>query len=270
MTLSNLAPVPPRGSVTLTDEGADPGDAGPKDALEGELEALRTKLAELQEVFYADGKRALLVVLQGRDTSGKDGTIGRVFGGMNPLGVRVTSFRRPTTDELAHDYLWRIHRAVPERGMIGIFNRSQYEDVLIVRVHQLVPESVWSRRYDQINAFERHLTECGTVIVKFMLHISRAEQAQRLRDRLDDPTKHWKFNAGDLGERERWDEYTKAYEDALSRCSTAEAPWYVVPADRKRVRDVLVARTLVRVMEGLGAKYPRADAEVLALKDTIR
>jgi PPK2 family polyphosphate:nucleotide phosphotransferase len=268
MTLSDLTPVPPGHRVELTDAGAaEAADA--KDALKAELDRLRTRLGELQEVFYADGRRALLVVLQGRDTSGKDGTIGHVLGGMNPLGVRVTSFRKPTTEELAHDYLWRVHRAVPERGMIGIFNRSHYEDVLVVRVHELVPEAVWSRRYDQINAFERHLTECGTVIVKFMLHISRAEQAQRLRDRLDDPTKNWKFNAGDLAERARWDEYTRAYEDALSRCSTAEAPWYIVPADRKRVRDVLVARTLVRVMEGLGAQYPQAAAEVLALKEKI-
>lgn len=269
MTLRDLTPLTAGTRVGLGDRDADIEDAGSRPALEAERDALRSRLSELQEVFFADGRRALLVVLQGRDTSGKDGAIRHVFGAMNPLGVRVTSFRKPTTDELAHDYLWRVHRAAPERGMIGVFNRSHYEDVLVVRVHELVPEAVWSRRYDQINAFEQHLVECGTVVVKFMLHISRKEQADRLRARLDDPTKNWKFNAGDLGERAKWDEYTSAYEDALARCSTPAAPWYVVPADRKRVRDVLIARTLVRVLEGLDSKFPPADPEVLALRDTI-
>ena len=269
MTLQDLAPLAPGARVSLTDAAAKVDRAGSGDALETELEDLRGRLSDLQETFYADGSRALLVVLQGRDTSGKDGVIRHVFRGVNPLGVRVTSFRKPSDVELAHDYLWRVHSAAPERGMIGIFNRSHYEDVLVVRVHELVPADVWARRFDQINDFERHLSECGTVLVKFMLHISREEQAERLRARLEDPTKNWKFNAGDLGERDYWDDYTKAYEEALSRCSTAHAPWYVVPADRKRVRDVLIARTLVRVLEGLGSTYPAADPDVLALKEKI-
>ena len=204
-------------------------------------------------------------MLQGRDAAGKDGLVRKVFGPLNALGCAVTSFKRPTELELAHDYLWRVHREVPQRGMIGVFNRSHYEDVLVVRVHNLVPEEVWSRRYDQINNFEKMLTENGVTIVKFMLHISKKEQKERLLKRLDDPTKNWKFNPGDLDERKLWDRYTEAYRDALSRCSTSWAPWYVVPADRKAARDALAAEVLVRTLERLDPQFPRVGPEVIAL-----
>jgi len=189
-----------------------------------------------------------------------------VFGRLNPMGLELTSFKAPTPVELSHDYLWRIHHAVPAKGKIGIFNRSHYEDVLVVRVHGLVPEPVWQARYEQINAFERLLSDNGVVILKFCLHISRAEQRERLLARLEDPEKNWKFNGGDLRERERWDDYTKAYEDALALTNTLWAPWYVVPADRKPVRDLLVAETLLEKLTEMKPVYPPVPAEVAAFK----
>ncbi len=220
------------------------------------LAELRDRLAELQRVFWADGRHGLLVVLQAMDTGGKDGTIRKVFSGVNPQGVDVVSFGKPTELELSHDYLWRVHRHAPAKGRIGVFNRSHYEDVLVVRVLGLVDEERWRRRYDHLVAFERLLHDEGTAIVKFFLHISKEEQRRRLQARLDDPTKHWKFNPADLEARARWDDYQAAYAEALSRTSTPYAPWYVVPADRKWYRNLVVAAVLVGTLEALDPRYP--------------
>jgi PPK2 family polyphosphate:nucleotide phosphotransferase len=252
-----LDPLPPGTAPALDDAAAAaPPNAPEKAELRDHLGALGRRMAELQEVLYAEAKGALLVVLQARDTGGKDGAIRHVFGRLNPLGVEVTSFKVPTPLELRHDYLWRVHQRVPSAGMIGVFNRSHYEDVLVVRVHGLVPRAMWEARYEQINAFERHLAANGVTILKFYLHISAEEQRQRLLARLRDPSKHWKFNPGDLKERARWQDYTDAYRDAIRATGTAEAPWYVVPADRKPVRDVLIARVVVETLERMGPRYP--------------
>ena len=214
------------------------------------------RLGALQDRFWAEGKRSVLVVLQGIDAAGKDGTINKVMEAFNPQGCPVTSFKVPSAEELAHDYLWRVHKAVPRKGEIGIFNRSHYEDVLVVRVHDLVPKAVWSKRYDEINAFERHLADNGTTIVKFFLSISKDEQRARFQARYDDPKKRWKFSLGDLEERKRWDDYQAAFDDVLSKTSTAWAPWYVIPADRKWFRDVAVSTILADILEGLDPAYP--------------
>lgn len=221
-----------------------------------ELRRLNRRLAELQRVLWADGRHGVLVVLQAMDTGGKDGTIRKVFRGVNPQGVDVTNFGVPVGPETTHDYLWRVHRAVPGRGRIGVFNRSHYEEVLVVRVEELVPEDRWRRRYGHIVAFERLLYDEGTRVVKFFLHISREEQRRRLLARLEDPTKRWKFDPADLESRTRWDAYMDAYEDALALTSTAEAPWIVVPADRKWYRNLVVAATLVGLLEDLDLRYP--------------
>jgi PPK2 family polyphosphate:nucleotide phosphotransferase len=239
------------------------------DALKDLLAQEQERLTALQNVFFADRGHALLVVLQGRDASGKDGVIRNVFDPCNPQGCHVTSFKAPTDAELAHDYLWRIHHAIPPRGIIGIFNRSHYEDVLVVRVRELVPRAVWQRRYGQINDFERHLAENRVVILKFFLHISREEQREQFLERLTDPTKNWKFRAGDLDDRARWNDYTRAYRDALRKCSTKAAPWYVVPSDNKTARNYLVTRVINRTLESLGCEYPKAPREVLALKTQL-
>lgn len=235
----------------------DTGDfkGGKEDGLK-EIAKLNEKLQELQEVLYAEGKHKVLVVLQAMDTGGKDGAIRRVFDGVNPQGVKVASFKVPTPEEMAHDYLWRVHKVTPANGELVIFNRSHYEDVLVVRVHNYVPKEVWSKRYEQINAFEKLLAENGTTILKFFLHISKDEQKERLQARLDDPTKHWKFSLGDLGERKLWDDYQSAYEDVLNKTSTEYAPWYVVPANRKWYRDLVISKVLVETLEGLKMKYP--------------
>jgi PPK2 family polyphosphate:nucleotide phosphotransferase len=230
--------------------------AGP--ALDEQLE----RLTDLQDRLWAEGKRAVLVVLQGIDAAGKDGTIKKVMTAFNPQGCPVTSFKVPSSEELAHDYLWRVHKAVPRRGEIGIFNRSHYEEVLIVRVHGLVPRSVWRSRYDEINAFEAHLAANGTTIVKFFLSISKDEQRERFQARYDDPTKRWKFSMGDLDERERWDDYQAAFDDALSKTSTDVAPWYVIPADRKWFRNLAVATILADTMAGLKPRYPPVAEDV--------
>jgi len=249
--------------LLLSDDDATPPKDLPKgDELERKLEKQLEKLGKLQQVFYADGRHALLVVVQGRDASGKDGVVGTVFSACNPQGVEVKSFKAPNSLELEHDYLWRIHNAVPRRGMIGIFNRSHYEDVLVVRVHSLVPKEVWSGRYQQINDFERMLAENGTVILKFFLHVSRDEQKQRMIERIDDPAKNWKFNAGDLDERKLWDEYTEAYRDALRKCSTPWAPWYVVPADKNKARNYLVAKRIVAALEDLHLEFPKPKTDL--------
>jgi len=258
-----LKPVSPRGALSLSDDDATPPAGLPKgDELEERLARVTGKLGELQQMFYADGRHALLIVLQGRDASGKDSVTRAVFDACNPQGVRVNSFKAPTSTELAHDYLWRIHNVVPEKRMIGIFNRSHYEDVLVVRVHNLVPKDVWSKRYDQINAFERMLSESGVTILKFFLHISRDEQKKQLIERIEDPTKNWKFNAGDLDERKLWDEYNRAYRDALKKCSTEWAPWYVVPADKNKARNYLVAKRIVATLERLNLEYPKPKTDL--------
>jgi PPK2 family polyphosphate:nucleotide phosphotransferase len=221
------------------------------------------KLAELHDLLYAEHKRALLIILQGMDASGKDGTIKHVMSGVNPQGCSVTSFKQPSTRELDHDFLWRIHSAVPGKGDIGIFNRSQYEDVLIARVHQLVPTDVWKQRYDQINAFEKILTENNVHILKFFLHISSKEQEKRFNERLSDPRKNWKASAADFKEREYWDKYQAAYEDAIAKCSTKAAPWCVIPADHKWFRNFAVAEIIVRTLESFKMRYPSADVKQL-------
>jgi PPK2 family polyphosphate:nucleotide phosphotransferase len=231
--------------------------------------ALLERLAHYQSALYAEGRRALLVVLQGRDAAGKDGLIRKVFGAFGPQGCQVTSFSAPSEAELAHDFLWRVHLAAPPRGRVGVFNRSHYEDVLAVRVRELAPEEVWRRRYDHINDFERLLTDEGTTVLKFFLHISQEEQRERLRRRLTNPEKNWKFREGDLDDRALWTGYARAYEDALSRCSTPWAPWYVVPADKKPVRNYLVAHVLVDTLARMDPQYPRASPAVLTHLERI-
>lgn len=214
---------------------------------------------DLQDRLWAERRRALLVVLQGIDTSGKDGTVRGVFNACGPLGVSVTAFGRPSEEELAHDYLWRIHMAVPKRGVIGVFNRSHYEDVLVGKVRNLAPSEAIEQRYEQINAFEKHLTENGITILKFMLHISKDEQAERLQARLDEPESNWKFNPSDLEDRKLWDEYQDAYEIALTRCSTEHAPWRVVPADKKWRRNAIIAAIVRGTLEEMNPTYPKPD-----------
>jgi PPK2 family polyphosphate:nucleotide phosphotransferase len=239
----------------------DPDDtAGYKDK-EAAQEALARnieRLAELEYLLYAENRRALLVVLQAMDGGGKDGTIRHVMTGLNPQSCRVTAFKVPSAVELAHDFLWRVHAAAPAKGEIGIFNRSHYEDVLVVRVRRLAPKSVWSGRYLAINEFERTLAESGTVILKFFLHISKREQAKRLRARLEDPTKNWKLDPADFEDRGRWDRYMQAYEAALSRCSTPHAPWFVIPANKKWFRNLAVSDIMVGALERLHMKLPKA------------
>jgi len=255
----------------LTDAAAEPPPGLPdKEALRDQVDELAARTAKLQTTLFAEGTRSVLVVLQGRDTAGKDGVVRHLFGRLNPMGLELSSFRVPTPLELGHDFLWRIHQAVPPRGKIGIFNRSHYEDVLVVRVHGLVPAPVWGARYEQINGFERHLSENGVTILKFCLHISREEQRKRLLARLADPEKNWKFNANDLRERERWDEYTAAYRDALARTSTAWAPWYIVPSDRKPVRDLLIAEVVLAALERMKPAYPPVPAEVAQFRKLLK
>jgi PPK2 family polyphosphate:nucleotide phosphotransferase len=261
-----LQPHPQGAPIQLDDAMAKPPAGLPK---KDALDDLTARLDVLQAALGAEAGRALVVVLQGRDASGKDGTIRRVFGGLNPALCSVTSFKRPSSTELRHDYLWRIHQALPPRGTIGVFNRSHYEDVIAVRIHRLAAESVWRKRFEHINAFEAMLSDEGFVIRKFFLHVSREEQRQRLEQRLSDPAKNWKFEAADLDERRRWDDYTAAYQEVLQRCSTSYAPWYVVPADKNKPRDFLVAEVLVRTLEMMNPQYPRADPEVLKLRGKI-
>lgn len=247
---------PPR----LRDEDAAPPGAVPTGAaLEKAFDKQADRLKKLQELFYADARFALLVVLQGRDASGKDGVIKKVIGAVNPMGCEITSFKAPSEQERQHDFLWRIHARVPARGTIGVFNRSHYEDVLVVRVNELAPKKIWSKRYDQINEFERMLSLNNVVILKFMLHVSRAEQKNRFEARLADRTKSWKLRSGDLKDRDNWGAFTKAYRDALTRCSTPWAPWFVVPADDNDVRNLLVARTIADTLASLELRHPRPE-----------
>ena len=239
----------------------DPGEIHgfDKENAEPLLERQLARLTELQDRFWAESQRSVLIVLQGIDAAGKDGTIQKVMEAFNPQGCTVSSFKVPSTEELAHDYLWRIHKRVPGKGEIGIFNRSHYEDVLVVRVHGLVPSKVWKARYDQINVFERHLADNGTTIVKFFLSIDRDEQRERFQARYDDPTKRWKFSMGDLEERKRWDDYQAAFDEALTRTSTTVAPWYVIPANRKWFRNLAVASILADTMADLRPSYPAGE-----------
>jgi len=242
--------------------GWDPEDkAGAKDR----SRLLNDRLEELQELLWAQGTERVLVVLQAMDAGGKDGTIKHVFDGVNPSGVKVASFKKPSSEELAHDYLWRIHQDVPADGELVIFNRSHYEDVLVVRVEELVAEERWQRRYDHIRNFEQMLADEGTTIVKLFLHISKAEQRERLQDRLDRPEKHWKFDPADLGPRSKWNEYQKAFEDALARTSTESAPWYVIPANRKWYRNLAISEILVQTLEGLNMSFPEAPADIATM-----
>ena len=250
--------VPIKGKIKLKDY--DPNDSklfdgNKKDGKEA-LQKLNAELELLQEQLYAEGKHRLLIILQAMDTGGKDGAIRAVFEGVNPQGVKVASFKTPTPVELSHDYLWRVHQQTPGKGEIVIFNRSQYEDVLVVRVHNLAAEEVWSKRYQHIREFERLLADEGTTILKFYLHIDLEEQAERFLARVEDPTKQWKFNPGDLDERARWDDYMKAYEDMLNQTSTAWAPWYIIPSNKKWYRNWLISKIVIKTLKNLDMRYP--------------
>lgn len=251
------------------DPRSTPGFNGDKEKALAELEKLTTRLDELQEQLYAERKHRVLVILQGMDTSGKDGTIRHVFKNIDPLGVRVVAFKAPTPRELERDYLWRVHQHVPANGELVIFNRSHYEDVLVARVHNLVPKTVWSRRYDHINAFEKMLTDEGTTVLKFFLHIGKEEQKKRLLERLEEADKHWKFDPKDLVERGYWEDYMEAYQDVLDKTHTKYAPWYVVPADRKWYRNLRVSQLLVEALEGLQMKYPRPKLDIPRLESEL-
>lgn len=255
--------VQPGSSVVLAElstRGRDFSDD--RDAAEEEFQELRDELIDLQRRLYAEGRRKLLIVLQAMDAGGKDGTIRHVFRGVNPQGVQVTSFKKPSSLELSHDFLWRIHQAVPAAGMIGVFNRSHYEDVLVVRVEEIVPESVWQPRFEHINNFERHLNDSDTTILKFFLHISKDEQKDRFQKRLTNPDKHWKFSEQDLLKRKHWERYVPAYEEVLTRCSTDRAPWFVIPADQKWYRNLAIARVIVNTLRTMNPQYPSPQIQV--------
>lgn len=247
-------------------------DAGYKDKHENQDSALEEiknytqRLRELQYLLYAENKRSLLIILQAMDAGGKDGTINHFLGNMNPQGARVYGFKVPSAEEAAHDFLWRIHQAAPRRGQVAIFNRSHYEDVLVARVHDLVPEKVWSKRYDRINDFEKHLADNHTHILKFYLHITEDEQLHRFKQRLDDPARHWKISESDYEERKYWDGYTKAFEDALSKCNTAHAPWYIIPANHKWFRNLAVSRIVVETLESLQMEFPEPTVDIREIK----
>lgn len=249
----------PGSAVNLQQYDPDYHDGLDEKDVAEEVAKLKERLETLQEKLYAESKQALLVVLQAMDTGGKDGAIKKVFEGVNPQGVIVTSFKAPTPEELAHDFLWRVHRHTPAHGYIGVFNRSYYEDVLIVRVNNLVPKSVWKTRYETINQFEELLTTNQTRVLKFYLHISKEEQKQRLMSRIANPKKQWKFKMEDLPVREQWDDYMEAYEAMLERCNTDYAPWHIVPANHKWYRDLIVLRTIVATLEDMNPKYPKPE-----------
>ncbi len=230
------------------------------------LKKLHKQLLELQGLLYAESQHALLIILQGMDTCGKDGTIRGVMSGINVQGCNVVNFKVPTADELSRDFLWRAHRVVPSKGKIGIFNRSHYEDVLVVRVHDLVPEHIWSQRYQQINDFERMLVENGTTVLKFYLHISKDEQKERLESRMSDPTKHWKVEASDIRERAYWEDYMQAYEVMLQKCSTDWAPWHIIPANKKWYRNLVIAECVVDALKKLDMQYPEPKIDVTQLR----
>ena len=255
--------VEPESKVHL--KKVDPSFTGGHESHEtaaAEIAHYQQKLRELQDKLYSERRHSILICLQSMDTGGKDGVINHVLGAMNPLGCRVASFKEPTPEELAHDFLWRAHKVAPARGEVVILNRSHYEDVLVVRVHNLVPKKIWSRRYKRINEFEKELREHDAQILKFYLHISKEEQLERFKERLDDPSKHWKISESDYKEREFWKDYTAAYEEALSRCSTAHAPWFIIPANHKWFRNLAVARIVVEHLESLKMRYPKPSVDI--------
>lgn len=256
--IKTIRPIVGNGKIKLADIDTNStcGFVGDKSTTAAILDEMAARLTTLQTVLYAEQKHKILIVLQAMDTGGKDGVIRKVFSGVNPQGVRVASFKAPTPPELAHDYLWRVHQQVPAKGELVVFNRSHYEDVLITRVHGWVDDATAKRRFRQINQFEAMLVEEGATILKFFLHISKDEQKQRLQDRLEDPAKTWKFNIGDLAEREKWDDYQRVYEDAINQTSSPHAPWHIVPADRKWIRDLYVSSVLVKALEDLKMAYP--------------
>lgn len=267
MTLSSRLRVKPGARVSLTqlDPGETPGwEKGAE--LDAALARNIERIDELQYVMYAERRRALLVVLQGMDASGKDGAIRHVISGFNPQGCQVTPFKAPTPEELAHDFLWRVHRVVPGKGDVAIFSRSHYEDVVTVRVRGLVPARVWKRRYDEINNFEQSLAENEVVIVKVFLHISKDEQKRRLERRLEDPKRQWKVAVSDFEDRKRWKDYMRAYEDAITECNSKEAPWYVVPADKKWFRNLAVSQILVDTLEALDMRFPPPAVDIKRIK----
>ena len=247
-------------------------DAGFKDKHESheqalpEIEAYSQKLHDLQYLMYAEGKRSLLICLQGRDAAGKDGTINHVLGSMNPQGCPVTGFKVPSKEEAAHDFLWRYHKATPAKGQVAIFNRSHYEDVLVVRVHDLVPKEVWSKRYEHINNFEKLLYDNGTHILKFYLHIDAEEELERFKIRIDDPARHWKISDGDYAERPFWDAYTAAFEDALSKCSMEHAPWFIIPSNHKWFRNLAISQIVAETLESLNMKFPAPAVDIDEIK----
>lgn len=250
-----------RFDLEAVDAGWTPEDLD-RDQAESRTAELVERLRDLQHLMYAEDRHSLLIVLQGRDAAGKDGTIRKVFGPMNPQGCRVTSFKVPTAEELEHDFLWRCHNVTPRRGDVAIFNRSHYEDVLVVRVHGLVPKSSWRARYEHINAFERLLADSDTTILKFFLHIDREEQLERFRKRIENPKKNWKISDADYSERPLWDDYTAAYEEAFRRCSTAHAPWFVIPANRKWARNLAIAEITVEALEKLKMRFPKPQVDM--------
>jgi PPK2 family polyphosphate:nucleotide phosphotransferase len=259
--------VPPHTKVRLAD--FDPDDTAGFDKggkVHERLEKNIARMAELEYRLYAEGRRAVLIILQGMDAAGKDGTVRHVMTGLNPQNCRVTSFKVPSSEEAAHDFLWRVHKAMPARGEIGIFNRSQYEDVLVVRVHELVPKDVWSARYDQISTFEELMSENGVTILKFFLHISKKEQLERLEERLKDPNRNWKITEADSKERHYWDDYVAAYEAVLSRCSTSTAPWFVIPSNKKWFRNLAVSQIIVETLEKMDPKFPKPSVDLSKIK----
>jgi PPK2 family polyphosphate:nucleotide phosphotransferase len=258
-----------RPGSTLHLAAIDPAFSDPKESkksAEGEIRNYAERLRALQTLVYAEGKRSVLICLQGLDAAGKDGTINHVLGAMNPQGTRVHGFKVPSAEEASHDFLWRVHRQAPAVGEVVVFNRSHYEDVLVVRVHELVPKEVWSRRYDLINDFERNLAAAGTHILKFYLHISEAEQLERFKKRIDDPARRWKISEADYTERNLWPRYIRAYEDAMSKTSTPHAPWYVIPADHKWFRNLAVSRIVVESLEALGMKLPQPRVDLQQIR----
>ena len=253
--------VDPDSPVALSELDTDESEGyGSKKDVKEELAGLRDRISELQARLYAEGRRSLLVVLQAMDTGGKDGAIKDVFRGVNPQGCQVWSFKTPSSEELSHDFLWRYHQKAPPRGMITIFNRSHYEDVLVVRVKDIVPETVWRPRYEAIRDFEQTLGREGVVVLKFFLHISKEEQKRRLEARLAKPEKHWKFSSADLAERARWESYQVAFQDAINATSTRDAPWYVVPSDHKWFRNLVIARTIAATLEQMDPRFPPSEA----------
>ena len=258
--------VKPGSKVKLHHIDPDFDDGLTKEKAEAQFEKNLQKLQELQELLYAEHRRALLVCLQAIDGGGKDGVIRHVFGPVNPQGVRVASFKQPSARERDHDFLWRAHRDAPAYGELCIFNRSHYEDVLVVRVRNLKPEKIWRKHYDQINDFEKNLSDNGTHILKFFLHIGKDEQLRRFKDRLDDPAKHWKIAESDYTEREKWSEYQKAFEDALEKCSADHAPWFIIPSNKKWFRNLAVSEIVVKCLDDLKMKYPETKADIKEIR----